>query len=220
MTTLDNHLIIAGGWDKSNKRTNQILRIDDRRFFKNYAKMIAARVYATAVGHEGMLIITGGWNDKRLSSTELFDSNGQWYACNDLPQPHSHLQSVIVNNILYLLGGYNKDGHDSSAIFTAPLDTLSRHQLKWSTHQDAPWCHAAPICVYGTDLLIVGGSKKYICTSEVNKFNKFSHSWEAIGNIPYARSSSAAISTADNRVIVIGGKNDKGECTKTVWMSL
>ena len=34
-----------------------------------------------------------------ISSTELFDSsNGQWYMSNDLPQPHSWLQSVIVDN--------------------------------------------------------------------------------------------------------------------------
>ena len=43
---------------------------------KNYTKMITARSLATAIGHQGMLIITGGMDDKGkiLSSTELFDS--------------------------------------------------------------------------------------------------------------------------------------------------
>ena len=222
MTTLNDKLLIAGGQDKS-KRTNQILTMDAGQL-KNYTKMITARSYATATGHQGMLIITGGEDDKykRLSSTELFDSsNGQWYVTNDLPQPHFWLQSVIVDNILYLLGGYNKDGN-SPAVFTAPLDTLSRHQLKWNTLQDTPWCYSAPVSVYGTHLLIVGGVKKigdkYTHTSDVYKLNKVSHSWEAIGHIPSARSSSAAVSTADNRVIVIGGKNDKRESTNTVWI--
>ena len=141
---------------------------------------------------------------------------------NDLPQPHSWLRSVIVDNILYLLGGVNKDGNYSPVVFTAPLDTLSRHQLKWDTLQDTPWCCSAPVSVYGTHLLIVGGVKKigdkYTCTSDVYKLNKVSHSWEAIGHIPSAISSSAAVSTADNRVIVIGGLNDKGEYTNTVWI--
>ena len=67
---------------------------------------------------------------KILSSTELFDSrNGQWYICGDLPQPHTWLQSVIVDDILYLLGEEDKDGR-SPAVFTAPMDNLSRHQLK------------------------------------------------------------------------------------------
>ena len=227
MTTLNNKLLIAGGVDKSHKRTNQILIMDAGQL-KNYTKMITARSYATATGHQGMLIITGGIDDKskNLSSTELFDSsNGQWYhdVSNDLPQPHFLLKSVIVDNILYLLGGSNKDGY-SPAVFTAPLDTLSRHQLKWNTHslQGASWRYSAPVSVCGTHLLIVGGYQKtgdkYTPTSDVYKLNKVSHSWEAIGHIPSARSSSAAVSTADNRVIVIGGKNDKGEFTNTVWI--
>ena len=140
MTTLNNKLLIAGGKDKSGNRTNQILTLDACQL-KNYTKMITARSCATAAGHQGILIITGGEDDKniKLCSAELFDSsNGQWYTCNDLPQPHYMLKSVIVDNILYLLGGSNKDGRVSPAVFTAPLDTLSRHQLKWNTHQDTP----------------------------------------------------------------------------------
>ena len=223
MTTLNNKLLIAGGEDKSYKRTNQILTMDACQL-KNYTKMITARSHATATGHQGMLIITGGMDGKgkKLSSTELFNSsNGKWYMSNDLPQPHSWLKSVIVDNILYLLGGENKYGQYSPAVFTAPLDTLSRHQLKWNTLQDTPWCSSAPVSLYGTHLLIVGGGKmigyKYTSTSDVYKLNKVSHSWEAIGHIPSA-SSSAAVSTADNRVIVIGGWNDIEEYTNTVWI--
>ena len=224
MTTLNNKLLIAGGKDKSYKMTNQILTMDAGQL-KNYTKMITARSAATATGHQGMLIITGGRDDKgkALSSTELFNSsNGQWYISNDLPQPHFWLRSVIVDNILYLLGGYNKDNKISPAVFTAPLDTLSRHQLKWNTLQDTPWCHSAPVSVYGTHLLIVGGVKMigdtFTRTSDVYKLNKVNHRWEAIGHIPSARIASAAVSTADNRVIVIGGENDKGKYTNTVWI--
>ena len=223
MTTRNNKLLIAGGEDKGDKRTNQILTMYAGQL-NNYTKMITARSYATATGHQGMLIITGGVGDQGniLSSTELFDSsNGQWYVSNDLPQPHYSLKSVIVDNILYLLGGTNKDSV-SPAVFTAPLDTLSSHQLKWNTLQDTPCCRSAPVIVHGIHLLIVGGRKvrehDYIFYSDVYKLNKFNHSWEAIGNIPSARSSSAAASTADNRMIVVGGLNDKGERTNKVWI--
>ena len=225
MTTLNNKLIIAGGKDKIGKRTNQVLTMDTDQL-KNYTKMITARSLATAIGHQGMLIITGGVDDKgkTLSSTELFDSNnGQWYICSDLPQPQYRLQSVIVDNILYLLGGADQYFYSSPAVFTAPLDTLSRHQLKWNAHQDAPHCSSTPVSVHGTHLLIVGGSKEtveldYMRYSNIYKLNKVNHSWEAIGHIPSARSLSAAVSTADNRVIVIGGLNDKEEHTNTVWI--
>ena len=220
MTTLNNRLFIAGGRDENSKVTNQILTMDDGQI-NNYAKMTIARKHATAAGYQGMLIITGGRDDKNkaLSSTELFDStNEQWYTCSDLPQPHYWLHSVIVDNILYLLGGYNKGYNASTAVFTAPLDNLSRHQLKWNTHQDTPWCRPTPVSVNGTQLLIVGGKKGSTCTSDVHKLNKVSHNWEAIACIPTARHASAAVSTADNRVIVIGGYTDKGEYTNTVWI--
>ena len=220
MTTLNNKLVTAGGEDRSGKRTNQILIMDTGQL-KNYTKMITARSSVTAAGHQGMLIITGGKDDegKMLSSTELFDSKiGQWYKCSDIPQPHHSLKLVIVDNILYLLGGVNKDGRDSPAVFTAPLDTLSTHQLNWNTHQDTPWCDSAPVSVNGTHLLIVGGYKDFTNTSDIYKLNKVSHSWEAIGHIPSAKRSSAAVITADNRVIVIGGMNDKYKTTNTVWI--
>ena len=224
MTTLNNKLVTAGGRDRNGKVTNQILLLGAGEL-KDYTKMITARSLATAAGHQGMLIITGGMDNeyKKLSSTELIDSNnGQWYKCSYLPQPHSSLQSVILDNILYLLGGISKDGSYSPAVFTAPLDTLSKHQLKWSTHQDTPWCLSAPVSVNGTHLLIVGGYKraggKETFTSDIHKLNKVSHSWEAIGHIPSARYRATAVSTADNRVIVIGGWNDKYQVTNKVWI--
>ena len=152
MTTLNNKLVTAGGRDRSDKITNQILLLDAGQL-KNYINMIIARSHATAAGHQGMLIITGGVDDKGkiLSSAELFDSNnGQWYKCSDLPQPHYWLQSVIVDNILYLLSGIDEGYRDSTVVFTAPLNTLSTHQLKWNTHQDTPWCASAPVSVNGT----------------------------------------------------------------------
>ena len=74
--------------------------------------------------------------------------------------------------------------------------------------------------VHDTHLLIVGGSNKigneYTRTSDVYKL---SHSWKVIGNIPSARESPAAVSIADNRILVIGGMNNKGNYTNTVWIS-
>jgi len=224
MTTVNNNLLVAGGQDESYKRTNQILTMDAGQL-KDYTKMTTPRICATAAGHQGMFIITGGVDhlNAKLSSTELFDTNNkQWYTCSDLPQPHYSLISMIVDNTLYMLGGFNKDG-PSPAVFAAPLETLSKHQLKWNTHhQDTPWCGPAPVSVQGTQILLVGGYKmiedEYTATSNVYKLNKVSDKWEAIGHIPSARSGTAVVSTTDNRIIVIGGLNDKKEYINEVWI--
>jgi len=58
MTTLNNNLLIAEGKDKSSKITIQMLTMDAGQL-KNYTQMTTARAYATAAGHQGILIITG-----------------------------------------------------------------------------------------------------------------------------------------------------------------
>ena len=81
MTTWNNKLVIAGGQDASNKKTNQIFITDDGQL-KNFSKMIAARTHATAAGYQEVIVITGGRDiyNVTLLSTEVLDSNtGQSY---------------------------------------------------------------------------------------------------------------------------------------------
>ena len=54
----------------------------------------------------------------------------------------------------------------------------------------------------------------------IYKLNKTDHNWEAIAQkIPSGRSSPAAICTPDNKVIVVGGYNErKNELMDTVWI--
>ena len=220
MTILNNQLITAGGRDGSFKVTNKIFSLDGDHL-KEYTRMITPRCWATAAGHQVTLITTGGKDNqlRKLATTELFDSTtGQWYTTSDLPLPHSGLQPGIVNNTLYLLGGLSQDGM-TPAVFTAALDTLSSHQLKWSSQQDNPRCCSAAVSIQGRYLLAVGGVKEGVCTSDIHMFNKISHSWEVIGQIPSAREAPAAVSVADNKIVVIGGYD--GQCANTantVWI--
>ena len=226
IVTLNNKLLAVGGVDKNTNRTNEILIMDDDHL-NNYTKMNEARSWAAAAGYQGMLIIAGGiGNERILASTECFDSNNkQWYTCDDLPQPSYCLRSVVVDNILYLSGGATECGGDSPAVFTSPLDTLSKHQLEWKSCQDIEIPCSAPALVSVDDkfLLIVGGVRwKEIPmdthTLDVYRLSKVDRSWKAIGNIPLARKSPAAVCTVNNRIIVIGGWNHKGEYTNTVWI--
>ena len=225
MTTLNNKLLIAGGWDKNGKISNQILTMDADQL-KNYTKMIIARSCATATGHEEMLVIVGGidFREKVLSSTELFNSQTrQWCVCNNLPIPHYWMKSVVIDNVLYLLGGYINDKDSSSAVFTAPLDSLSRHKLTWKPQRNTPWCWCAPVNIQGKHLLLVGGINigkrgQDILSSHVYKLNKISHTWATIGHTPFTVESSAAVITDDNRIIVVGGMNEKRKCINTVWI--
>ena len=142
----------------------------------------------------------------------------------NLPQPHYLLQSVVVNNALYVLGGISQNQKHSLSIFVIQLNTLSEYQLKWESYQQAPWQASTPVSVLcGTYLLLIGRSSDtesggYIRYSDVHVFNEATHCWEIVGHLPLVRAGSAAASIADDKVFVFGGVNDEGHVTNTVWI--
>ncbi|XP_065916810.1 serine/threonine-protein kinase WNK-like isoform X2 [Dysidea avara] len=219
MTTLNNQLITAGGKDSSGKVTNKTLLMDDSQL-KQYTRMITPRYYGTAAGHQGTLIVAGGKDDKyrTLATTELFDSiTGQCYTTSNLPLPHYLLHSVIADNILYLVGGHDQDGSSSPTVFTAPLDTLPSHQLRWVSQHNTPCSSSAPVSIQGRHVLTIGGMR----TNNVYRFNKVSRSWGVIEHMPSPRSRPAAASVTDNKIVVVGGYSiGQKQYTNTVWIGL
>jgi len=214
MTVLDDKLVTVGGVTKSDKFTNKILFLDAGQW-KDYSEMPTARGSVTAVGHEDMLIVAGGKADDvdgtviKVCTTELLDTtNGCWYTCDNLPTPHSQLKPTVVNNTLYMLGGSIARRNPSSQVFSASLEKLSTHQLKWQSLTDTPWHFSHPVGLYNKFLLIVGGrhpADVTVQSSEVHAFNSSTGLWELITNIPVPTSGPAVVSVADNKIIVLGG---------------
>jgi len=218
MTVLDDKLIIAGG-DKNDIPTNKV-HILYHGEWKYYSTMPTARTSLFAVGYHSMLITVGGQvlvNGKwtRLATTELLDTtNGCWYTCNDLPVPYLQLKGEVINKTLYLLGG--KGTIPSPQVFTASLDNLSSHQLKWQSFPDTPWCHSAPVVLYNKFLLTVGGrqpSDVISQTSEVWGFNPSSWAWQQVANVPSAVTFPGIVKFSDDAFVMMGGSNNQREYT-------
>jgi len=227
MTVLDDKLIIAGGKTKSGKVTDKILVLDKGEW-KDFSKMPTVKASAVAVGYQSFLIVVGGnvivkrkWF--ALTTTELLDTtNGFWHTCDDLPLPYLQLKAAVVNNTLYLLGG--KSIKSSLQVFTASLDNLSSHQLKWQSLPDTPWCFSTPVVLHNKFLLTVGGRQPSDMTSqtrEVCAFNPSTGSWKQIANIPAARSFPAVVGVTDGKIILLGGMtNTQQEFSCDAWIGV
>ena len=228
MNTLENHLIIAGGKDSKRKTTSKVFYVEkneSKDMYKmiEYTRMSKSRCMASAVGHQGKLIVTGGYDDKEnvVASTELFDCiTKEWHTCDDLPVPHCSLQPAVVDNTLYLLGGDIQDGKSSAVVFSAPLATLAQYKLSWSTCQDdTPWLHSIPVTIQGRYLLTLGGCARHIgTTSDIYLYNKDDHCWEMIGSLPFERAAPAAVTVDGSKIIVIGGRKQDNSYCNTVWI--
>jgi len=224
MTVLHDKLITAGGRAKNGEVTNKILVLDGGKL-EYYNDMRTARYNLAAAGYQSMLITiggetAGGTTQNDVATTELLDTNtGSWYTCDDLPMPHFQIKCIIMKNILYVLGG--KHISPSSQVFTASLDNLSSHQLRWRSLPDTPWCYSTPVILYNKFLLTVGGrqpSDRNTQTSEVCAFNPSTGSWQQIATIPAARSFSAAVGMADNKIILLGGGTRQGKYSSDTWV--
>ena len=217
MTLLVDKLIIVGGKiRRSSEATNELLTLQDGQW-EDYSQMPTARGLASVVSHQSMMIVMGGIDDDghALSTTELLYSiTGQWVKCNDIPQPLFCLQPVIVDEMLYTLGGANADNDGSRAVYAAPLHALANHQLEWQQLADTPWEASAAISLSNKYLLAVGGNAEYD-TVRVLKNEKAgsmitSTSWESIGTLPKVYKGTSAVSLG-NQIIVIGGFNKEND---------
>ena len=224
LTVLDDKLVIAGGGTKNGKAVKKVLVLNAGQW-KDYSEMPTARVRATAVGYHSMLIVVGGLCKVEgklttLSTTELLDTtNGCWYTCNNLPSPHEIMKAAIMNDKLYLLGGFYKDRKPSPQVFVASLDTLSTHQLNWQSAPNTPWCLSAPIVLYNKFLFTVGGKWQQCRTSEVHIFNPSTGQWKHLTNIPAARGSPAVVGVADI-ILVIGGVTNENKYSNAMWIGV
>ena len=209
MTVLVDKLIIVGGIVSSlSKETNKLLTLQSGKW-KDYSQMPTARFSASAVSHQSIMIVMGGRHlNQTISTTELLDSTtGQWFACDDLPQPLTLLKSVIVDDMLYILGGGNTDGKGSKAVYVASLDALSSHNLKWLQLADTLWGYPAAVSLNNKYLLAVGGAAVQDTVLVLKRENgslTTQTSWEPIGSLRNIHSLSSAVSLA-NQIIVIGG---------------
>ena len=230
MTVLDDKLVIAGGTTKNGEVVKKILVLNAGQW-KDYSEMPTARCHATAVGYHSMLIVVGGgirmegkWTS--ISTTELLDTtNGCWYTCNNLPSPHRQLKAAIMNDKLYLLGGYYEDPDFKSSprVLFASLDTLSTHQLNWQSAPNTPWYTSAPVVLYNKFLLTVGGRRPSDYTSQTREMyalNPSTGQWKHLTNIPAARSFPVAVGVADEMIVIGGLTNKNTEYSNSVWIGV
>ena len=227
MTILDDKVITAGGETKDHQVVKKVLVLCAGQW-KNYSEMPTARCNATAVGHHSKLIVVGGTLNMEgkvtvLSTTELLDTtNGCWYTCNSLPSPHYQLKAAIMNDVLYLLGGFDQGRNQSPKVYTASLDTLSTHRLNWESAPSTPYCLSAPVVLHNSFLVTIGGVQESDInkvSSEVCTFNTSTSQWKPLTTLPTTRIGSAVV-TVDDKILVIGGLVSRNVFSKVVWIGM
>ena len=222
MTSLANQLVLVGGYDPVTRRaTNRIALFTTGRWTSPYPPMNTARWSSTAVCFNNHIIVAGGHGDGTYtSSVELLDVEARrWYTAESLPDPRNCMESTVVGNTLYLMGGDDRihlpnrtsvvhkvDLSEliTKAVFKEAIPTL------WQVISDTPLKHSAPLNIRGS-LLAVGGRDDHLDpSSSIHLYQPDTRKWVKVGDLPTAFYSLACSVLPSGDVIVAGDPDLEG----------
>ena len=193
---------------------------ESQEWVKGIPPMPTARSFPTIVSHESAIAACGGFgvyspNDKvETDKVEVLKGDScQWFTKAPLPSPRSRLQSTIVGNFCYFLGGYIffKQLDRSKSVWCVTLEDLfdttsPKYQEPdlWQSLPDCPTMIPASANLGGALVTIGGTTGRDICNT-VCAYARSTQSWVGLGNLPSHCICAGAASLQDGKVMLIGG---------------
>ena len=207
------------------------------KWLPNFPAMPTKR-YWTAVVYSGCSLIVAGGEDgrNRLATVEVLNTDTrQWSIASSLPHPYSEATISICGERLYMLGGLDETECDTRSVLSCsvtellqscqPQPTLWQRILRTApVNQSTIWRRVADVSHYLSSgatlcgqLVAVGGYKAHKDASAIIGYNKTTDSWEAMGDMPTARSW-ALVAILNGKMMVVGG-HVRGTLTNAVEIS-
>ena len=191
-------------------------------------KMAVARFQATAVSYQSSVIVLGGRIDIEQSTTQSAEvlniipedlSASQWYTVQFIPFAAHSSMTVIINDRLYVAGGFMLRASVSYMTSVAIPNLLrsSNHSANvWSEITHLP-CTTSSFASYKDHLLVFGGDyvQRIKGTTQLWKaipFIYLYHSkrkqWVVVDQIPYSHYLGRCINLTPSKIMFLGGQLD------------
>ena len=218
----------VGGWNGT-AYSNKLLTLNqDRRWVESYPAMPTARIEASVVSAQNVLVVAGGYNGAQLDIVEVLTLyNKHWATAPRLPQPFYMASALVCDNQLYLAGGYVAPDVKSKSVLTCSIVDLlhsprSRYQQVWTEAGRLPY-YKCTLVSQGDVLMAVGGKGDMgEAMSDVLVYEPHSESWRRVSNLAIARNQCFAFSFPGDILYVLGGepKNFTTEVAEVSTMRL
>jgi N-acetylneuraminic acid mutarotase len=242
ITVINGCLTTVGGGSYHNY-SNELFSItgegSGRRWTQQFRPMPTKRRLTTSLCTGTALIVAGGRGEcEVLSIVEVMDiETHQWSATAsvaDLPQPMYRASATIFGDQLYMLGGFSKDFHSITSMYTCAVNTLLCSCVKHPQQKRAPpaykdsvWKQLADLPVtqstcesFHGRLLVIGGKiDSGKSTTAVHMYNSTANSWEIVSRMKCGRRDCFTAVLPDNRLMVVGGETDGGSLTDVVELA-
>ena len=216
------------------------------RFKEQYQKweeflkpMPTARGEVSVVTTQSAIVASGGVTDVRdddqpvpCATVEVYSSEtSQWHTADPLPVPCLGMTTVTIADTWYQLGGYGADSKRIHTVLYTPLTALT-HKATSPTHQsashisvwknlpDTPLVESAAASLSGNLLAVGGWDASTPSSAALYTFLPDTNSWVRVttGHLPEPRYACTAVQLSSNQVLVVGGRDDQDNRTKTVFL--
>jgi len=241
MAQFEGSLITVGGWTPHDGGfTGKVYRfIEESQKWEDFLKpMPTARHCASVATTQSDIVTSGGVVDIRdgipvpCDTVEVYSSEtSQWHTADPLPVPCSTMTSVTIADTWYQLGGTGTDDEDLTTVLYVSLTTLAQRAISptlqsaspmsvWKTLPDTPLNLSAAASLSGYLLAIGGWDDNTPASSAVYIFLPLTNSWVRVttGDLPEPRYNCTAVQLSSNRLLVVGGKDNQEERTKTIFL--
>ena len=230
IAVIDGVLTTVGGFGYDTKNTNKLFSLtragSRRKWTEKFPPMPTKRFSMAALCIGTALIVAGGSDDsyKHLKTVEVLNTETQqWHTAPDLPEPLIMSSLTLCGDLIYLLGGFNKDGETNAAFFCSLssflfsavskslgerlISTLKRSSKVsiWNRVADLPVTLSASVTIYGRLLAICGYDSDSKPTTAVHTYQPTTNSWEVISHMITPRYKCSAAVLCGNQLMVVGG---------------
>ena len=223
MTVINNHLVLVGGWKESRLG---VWRTDSKKWTHPYPDMPTVRAGPSAVTYKEWLIVVGRCSD-RNSSVDIMNTNSkQWHTAAPAPTPWYHMNTAVVGDICYFMGGYIGGGGATDVVYSVSLPALiSQVNSKQSAEKGQQiWKSISGLGLYGSTPLSLSGSLLALggegmmdekAVTAIHHYRPETGKWVKVGDLPSPRSHCTCVRMSNGEILVAGGWDDK-ERLKTI----
>ena len=226
---LSGKLVTVGGMDGRLATVNHVYTYvqETQQWEKSIPPMPTPRLLPTVITYNSSIAVCGGRGRDRV--VEVFNSEAaQWHTAAPLPVACEYMQLTIINDTCYLGGGGLRS---SRSIMCASLPSLfqssspheqqtsAQQQSVWAVLPDMPLYHSALANMGGT-LLALGGRESASSppSDAIHAYSASTKAWVRIASLPQACHSATAELLPSGEVMLIGGRDSKGNESKAVYI--
>ena len=164
--------------------------------------MQTERTEVEVVNPNNQLYVIGGFDKEKgeTSEIEIFSPKTGWSFGPSLPKPIHHTAAVVIDNIIYVIGGYSGGWTPVNTLYS-----LNPSTNKWTELTPMPTARGAlEAGVIDGKIYAVGGKADKILGT-LERYDPATNTWETLVPLPTPRDHLAA-GVVNNKLYVLGGR--------------